>query len=251
MSNNAKPIIDRLRTNINIHKPEIYLGIGMALMTSSVVLGITATPKVMSIIKEREQEEGCKLTALETVQATWKNYVPTVVTLVLGGVCIVSGTKMQNSRYAAVAAAYKISENAFSELETKVVEEIGHKKMKNIKDEIAKDNIEAHPIDDRVVFLTNSGGALCYDIISDRYFRADIDDIKRRVNDFNEDLLNEMFMSLNDFYYMINLPPLEAIGDLLGWDVMYGKMEVEYSSQLLSKEGPCLTIDYRRNIRPL
>lgn len=243
--------VNQLKLKMVDHSPEIYLGVGLTLMTSSVVLGIATTPKVMKIIKVKEKEEGYSLSTKEVIQTSWKHYLPTAATLVAGGVCIVNGCKIQNKRYAAVAAAYKISETAFSELETKVIEEIGEKKVKDIKDEIAKDRVENNPVDARRVYDTGTGHSLCYDINTNQYFEADIDVIKRAVNDFNEELLDEMFMSLNDFYYLVGLPPMEPIGDLLGWDIMSGKLEMEYSSQLVSEYGPCLTIDYRRNIKPL
>ena len=55
--------------------------------------------------------------------------------------------------------------------------------------------------------------------------------------------MNEMYISLNEFYYEIGLPRTK-MGDELGWNIDSGLIRFEFSSQLADDETPCLVIDY-------
>ena len=75
------------------------------------------------------------------------------------------------------------------------------KKEQSVKDAIAKDKLEQNPIVSREVIITEKGNTLCYDVISCRYFRSDIDKIKKIENELNRRMRDDMYISLNDFYY--------------------------------------------------
>lgn len=49
-------------------------------VVATAVLAVKATPKAMRLINEAEEEKGKTLTRMETVKATWKPYIPAVVT---------------------------------------------------------------------------------------------------------------------------------------------------------------------------
>ena len=55
---------------------------------------------------------------------------------------------------------------------------------------------------------------------------------------------DEMYISLNEFYYEIGLNPI-SIGDDLGWNIDHGYIELSFSSQLTDDGNPCLVIDYQ------
>ena len=66
-----------------------------------------------------------------------------------------------------------------------------------------------------------------------------------RSNELNSRLINEMYVSLNDFYYELGLKTTTG-GDDLGWNIHRdGLVDVQFSSQLSDKGEPCLVIDYR------
>ena len=79
-----------------------------------------------------------------------------------------------------------------------MVETIGKKKEQAIRDDIAKDRVTANPV--REVVVTDRGSTLCYDSLSGRYFKSDIETLRKTVNDLNRRMRDEMFISLNDFY---------------------------------------------------
>ena len=95
------------------------------------------------------------------------------------------------------------------------------------------------------VILTEKGGnTICYDVISGRYFKSDRDTISRIVNDLNRKMRDEMYVSLNDFYYELGLDSTK-MGDDLGWNIDKGYIEIDFSSHLDANGTPCLVIDYR------
>ena len=76
-----------------------------------------------------------------------------------------------------------------------------------------------------------------------RYFYSDIDQIKKAINELNRRMLNEMYVSLNDFYDELNLRH-SGNGYDLGWKLDDGLVEVDFSSQLSDDGRPCLVLEY-------
>ena len=151
---------------------------------------------------------------------------------------------MNARRNAALATAYQLSQTALTEYKKKVVETIGEKKEQVIKDKIAKDKIENDPISKRGdVIITEKGNTLCYDAISGRYFKSDIDQIKKVVNELNRKMLSEMYISLNQFYTALGLSTT-TLGDELGWNIDNGLIELDISAQIADDDTPCIAIDY-------
>ena len=60
-------------------------------------------------------------------------------------------------------------------------------------------------------------------------------------------MLNEMYVSLNDFYEELGLEPSD-LGSKMGWNIDMGMIEMDFSSQLSDDGRPCLVIDF--NIPP-
>lgn len=228
------------------HSPEILTGIGIAGMITTTVLAVGATPKALRLIEEKKKEEGVeKLTPVETVKATWKCYIPAAVTGVTSTACLIGASSVNARRNAALATAYKLSETALTEYRDKVVETIGEKKEQVIREKIDKDHVENDPVTKKEVIITAKGNTLCYDAISGRYFKSDIDQIKKSINILNRRLLTEMYLSLNELYDELDLDHI-AVGDDLGWNVDDGLIDPYFSSQLAADGTPCIVLSYSR-----
>ena len=236
------------KTAIKKHSPEILTGIGIAGMITTTVMAVRATPKALILIEERKKEIGVeKLEAVDVVKTTWLCYIPAAVTGTLSIACLIGASSVNARRNAALATAYTLSESALKDYQGKVVEMFGEKKNEAVKDAIAKDKVEKNPVVTREVIITEKGNTLCYDVHSGRYFKSDIDKIKKAVGELNRQMLDDMYVSLNDFYYEIGLDSIK-LGDELGWNIDSGYIDVSFSSQLASDDTPCLVIDY--NVAP-
>lgn len=247
-----KPNIAKLarsvRTGVVKYSPEILVAIGVSGMIATTVLAVRATPKALDILDEKAREEHRSVedfTNLEKVKACWKCYIPAAVTGVTSAACIIGANTVNARRNAALAAAYTLSDTALREYQEKVVETIGEKKEQVIRENIAEDKIKNNPVTSNEIHITNDGDMRCYDMLSGRYFKSDIEKIKKAVNELNRDMLTDMggCVSLNDFYDVLNLSHTE-IGDTLGWCVTKGLIEVEFSAHLAEDGQPCLAMSH-------
>lgn len=246
---NLSLVVGNLRKAMKRHSPEILTGIGIAGMILTTVMAVKATPKALLLIEERKYREDMdeyadRLTVIETVKTTWLCYIPAAITAGISIFCLIGASSANVRRNTALAAAYTLSESALREYKEKVVETIGEKKEQAISDAVAKDKIEKNPASNREVIISAKGDTLCYDAISGRYFKSDIEKIRKAVNEINKNLLNDMYISLNDFYYEVGLSNTK-LGDDLGWTMNDGFVDISFSSQLSDDGTPCLVMDYR------
>lgn len=243
------------------HSPEILTGIGIVGMVSTTIMAVQATPKALILIEEEKRAQNAKLleeakennwdkvpkvTALkpvDVIKTTWKCYLPATITGFISIACIVGASKVHLKRNAALAAVYTLSESTLKTYRNKVVDTIGEKKEAVIREAVSKEKMDNTPVQSREVILTEKGNTLCFDAVSGRYFKSDIDKIKKAENELNHRLISEMYISLNEFYSEINLPTV-IIGDNIGWNVNDGLIDIQYSSQLASDGTPCLVIDF-------
>lgn len=244
--------LKNIRAFLVDHSPEILTGIGITGMLTAVGLGIAATPKAMKAIEDakvkkvEESDEAIvdpKLTKGEVFKVVWKYYIPTVATAALSTACIIGSNSVNSKRNAALAAAYTLSDSALKEYQAKVVETIGEKKEEAVRDAIAKDRVDQNPVSAREVIITEKGNTLCYDSISGRYFRSDVEKLKKATNELNRRMLNDMYISLNEFYYEIGLSGTK-IGEDLGWNIDKGLIDLRFSAQVADDGNPCLVLEF-------
>lgn len=229
---------------IDKHTPEILTGIGIAGMLTTTILAVKATPKALQLIDERKFDlEVEKLPPIETVKATWKCYIPAAVTGTVSIGCLIGASSVNARRNAALATAYKLSQTALSEYREKVIETIGEKKDQVIRDKINKERIEEKPVSKNEVIITEKGQTLCFDTISGRYFKSDIDKIKKAVNELNRKMVYDNYVSLNEFYDELDLGHT-TVGDDLGWNMENGFIDIYFSSQIADDGTPCIVVNY-------
>lgn len=249
--NLSKYVYD-LQKNLSKHSPEIMTGLGIAGMVAATVLAVKATPKAIRLLEEEKrrqnlQEECGEITSLgiaDTIKTAWKCYIPAGVTGALSIGCLINANRISMKRTAVLATAYKLSENALNEYRNAVVETIGEKKEKEVRDKVAEERIKKNPVDTSDIVITRKGTTLCFDTASGQYFRSDMDAIKKAENEINKVMLNEMYVSLNRLYAALGLRTT-SLGDDLGWSIDDGYLQIDFSSQLAEDGTPCLVLDYR------
>lgn len=233
------------KTSITKHSPEILTGIGIAGMITTTVLAVKATPKAIRLIEEAKEEKGEDLTKAETIKTCWKAYIPAAATCVASTACLIGASSVSIRRNAMLATAYKLSETAFSEYKEKVVETIGDEKEKVVREKVSEERIKKNPITKNEIIMTDYGDTQFYETLSGRYFKSDIEQIKKVVNYLNKDMLQDMFgtISLNEFYDELELERID-LGDELGWRVDKGLIEIDFTSKIADNGKPCIVLDY-------
>ena len=227
------------------YSPGILTGIGITGMIGATFMAVKATPKALYLIESKKKEaEVEELTPVETIKTCWKCYIPATLTTVLSAVCLIGASTVSAKRNAALATAYSISEAALREYQEKVVEVVGEKKEKAVRDAVAKDQIERDPVTkSEVVIIDSNSNTLCYEPLSGRYFKSTIDKIKKAEIKLDRQMIQEMYVSLNDFYWEIGLDGTD-LGDQMGWNLSKGYMDLSFSSQLADDGTPCAVIVY-------
>lgn len=229
------------------NSPAILTAVAVTGTASTAILAAKGGIKASQALLERDLETRLseftkKEQFLDDVKTTWKFYIPAATTGLMTVACIVGATTVNNKRNAALISAYSLSEKAFVEYKDKVVETIGEKKNVTIQDEVARDRIKNNPPVKERILATGKGDKLCYESWTGRYFYSDIETIRQAQNDVNEEILNSMSASLNEFHDRIGLEPSQA-GEEVGWttDRM---LRVQFSSMLTEDSTPCLVVGY-------
>ena len=241
---NITNIIKGIKASRSRHSPEILTGIGIAGMVTTTILAVKATPKAIKLIEaEKRAKHVDALSPVDTVKTVWKCYIPAAMTGVSSIACLIGSNAINAKRNAALTTVYTLSEMARNEYKEKVIETIGEKKERTIKEKVDAERIKRDPVSKKEVIITEKGTTLCYDHVFGRYFKSDIDIINRAMNKINREIVINMYASLNDFYAELGLSPVE-MGYDLGWNIDDGTIEIEPSSQLADDGTPCLVIDY-------
>ena len=241
----ASNIFQGIAKRVRAYSPEILIGIGISGMIYSTVMAVKSTPKAMILVKKKKKElKKNELKPVETFKAAFKCYIPSAVITVLSVSCIMAASNINHKRNAALATAYSLSESALKLYQEKVIETIGEKKEQQIRDEVAKEQITQNPVTKNEVIITESGNTLCYDSLSGRYFKSDIEKLRKAVNELNHSMLANMSASLNDYYDLINLKGIPH-GERLGWNANRALVELTFSAQLAEDGVPCLVVDFQ------
>lgn len=226
---NVEALVKSARTFVVKHSPEILTGVGIAGMITTTVLAVRATPYALELIEERheqlyplDEENEIPVPPVEIVKACWKPYLPAVITGVTSTACLIGAVSVSSRRTAALAAAYHLSESTLSEYKDKVIQTIGEKKEKTVREKISEERVEKNPVPKTVTVNLEKEGTLFMEPLSKRYFKSDVEVIRRAVNKVNARILNDIsgYVSLNDFYDEIDLDHTD-LGYDLGWNTSH------------------------------
>lgn len=237
-------LIGNAKRFISDNTPAILTGLSIAGTVSTAVLAVKATPQALRDIMDAESELGVKLTFQDKVRLTWQYYIPSAVVGTISIGAAIGAQSINHRRQAALMSVYALTETSFREYREKTREVVGEKQEEEIKKEIAKEHLTGVPMVNSEVIITGQGDHLCYDSLSGRYFRSDIEKIRKAINDLNQSVLNDIcgYASQNDFYRLIGLPPV-TFGEEHGWRVDH-LMDVYFSSHLDENNNPTLSLEY-------
>lgn len=238
-----------LNYQITKNSPILLVILGITGMVTTVVMACKATPDAKEALNDfhQEQEEYEEFQSkpkqlLLDVKTVAPIYGPSVI---MGGIsiaCIIGSYSINSRRIAALATAYSLSERTLHEYRNKVIETLGEKKEERIRDEIAKDRVRDNLPDSNEVIVTDGGDMLCYDSVFGRYFKSSVNTIRKAENVLNHRLVSEMYLSVNEFYDLVGLPPTK-MGNELGWNID-NLIEFDFHSILMPDETTCLVVNY-------
>lgn len=226
----------------------VLTGAGVTGTVTTAVLSGRASFKAARIIAETPDDQAWPHTKMDRLKQVWPQYIPTVAVGGLTVTSIIFANRISSKQAAALATAYGLSERAFAEYKEKVVEKLGQNKETAVRNEIAQDRINAHPVNTRELILAGSGEVLCFDVLTGRYFQSSVEEIKKAENNVNYEIVNHDSASLSRFYDEIGLPPT-PYSETVGWDID-NRCEVQFSTVMSVDDRPCISVDFARWPKP-
>jgi hypothetical protein len=242
---NIGAIVKRAQKATADNAPTVLTALGVTGLVTTAYLTGKASFKAGAVLYKHDYEAGLSGDPLpplqERIPLVWKLYVPAVGTGVVTIACIVSANHISTRRAAVLASAYSIAQEGFQEYKVKVLEKIGEKKEKEVRDEIAQDRVAKNPPAE--IYIVNEGEVLCMDTHSGRYFKSTLENIKAAQNTINYRIRNDNYASLSDFWDCVGLRKT-AESDEIGWNVD-ANLEIEYGSAITEDGKPCITIGFQ------
>ena len=242
VANVAKRVVKTLDRN----SPAILTGLGIAGVVSTSVLMIQAGIKTGILMTEdiRDSVEfgGETRTKKDLLKDSWEFFIPAIGMGVVTVTCILGAQSINSRRQAALISGFTILDNSYREYRDKFVEMVGPKQEQKVRDAIAQDKVTADPPSNQV-FITGTGETLCKDSHSGRYFKSDMETLRRAENAINRQCINDMYASVNDFYRLVGLP-INGYGEELGWN-NDSPLELVFSGAITEDGQPCISFDYR------
>lgn len=255
-----KNILMKAGNFVQKNSPYILTGLGCAGVVSTAIMTGKAASKATTDIEvysdqktsELSQEElkdlGCphgyEPTLKEKVKLTWKYFIPPIVMGATSVGCIIGAQTVNTRRHAALASLYTLSEQTLKDYRENVKEIVGKNKEEKAYDKVQQDRLVAEPPKDGSIILTGKGETLFRDAYSGRYFKSDIETLRRIENELNHNIVHQMWVSVNDLYMLIGLDGIK-LGDDIGWDPDQ-LIEFKFIPTIYNKdsEDVCIILDY-------
>ena len=249
---NVSSFFKQIGDGVVKHSPEILVGIGIGGMVTGVILGVRATPKAIKIVEKNKKTAKIKhepYTRKDVIKDTWLLYLPCALTVVFSGGMIIAGTCINLKRNAALTAAYSASTKALIDYQNKTKEIIGEKKEKKIRDELTKDSINNNDFSNVVITDPYSDCIVIDELLGeDNPIISNYNDIESARNELNLSIINEGYMSLGDWFDLLEQHSRSKISssptsDVLGWNShSTGLFEPYIESGLDKNQRPVLYI---------
>ena len=231
--------------------PGEFTALSVAGVIGTAYLTGRASYKAALVINDEESRTGTSNDWKERLKGrgklVWKLYIPPVASGVATVGCIFGLSRVTSRRATAAAAAYAVAERGFEEYKEKVTEELGKGKEQKIRDSIAQDKVDKNPPNNEI-FIVNTGLVLCCELYTHRYFRSDMETLRRAEDTIKQRIETDMYVMLSEFYDQIGLPHTSH-SDYVGWEEA-NRMELRFTTTLAENGEPCLAFDYSY-IKPL
>lgn len=176
----------------------------------------------------------------DKIQAVWKEFVPAAIVGAATITCVIGATQISTRRTAAIAAAFKLSEELAAEYKERVVKTLGAKKEEDMRAQLAQDRMNRTTGGDTIIITGTD--VLFYDQLTGRFFKNSMENVNKAVNEINHQINNFYHASLTEFYEKIGLTGT-GFSDELGWN-SDELLDVKFSATLLD-DKPAIGIEFR------
>ena len=222
-----------IQSLLKSRSPSILAGLGIVGFITATIMAAKVAPRASKVIEEEEER-----TFMEKSVAVAPLYAPAVGMMMISTAAIVASNHINSARYASVLALYAVSERTLTRWQEAVIDEVGPKK----KELIRKRTTEPHEEIPQSL-VVDGNRMLFFDVFTGRYFRADsLEAVRRVVNESNEFMIAEDFISLNEYYMSLGMPTT-GFGEDVGWTASDGLIDIHYDSHI-KDDTPCVSMQF-------
>src|ERR1043165_5044121 len=243
-----KNVLGAVEKFVTDNSPGILTGLGVAGAVTTAVLvgrtgflvGMDASTQYHEALREGEPLPEHLLETKYLIKTYWREFIPAGVSTAATVTCIIAANHIGSRRTAAIAAAFKLSEQLTEEYKERVVTALGNKKEEALRSELAKTRMDRTDGSDLIIIA--GAESVFYDELSGRFFKIEMEKVRKAVNDINYNINNYMHASLSDFYDMLGLSRTK-FSDEVGWNTDE-LLAVKYAPTCPRDGGPAIAISY-------
>lgn len=245
---NLKQAAANAKIFLSNNSPLILTCMSVVGTVSTAVMASQATLKAEEILYDNGAED---LPWQDKTRLVWKCYIPTALMGSTTVACIVGSHICGERQKAALQSAYLLSQTTLQEYQKKVIERIGKNKERELYDETLKEVAIRQGQPTTVysdggmageVIDTGHGNTLFYDVPGQIYFKSDINYIRSKVNDLNNEVRTEMYFDWNEIYYRWGLP-MRKYGTEMIFDVDH-PLELKLAPEMMENGQVRILVDY-------
>lgn len=235
---NLSELLNKVTKTIRSNSPEILTALAVSGVVTTAYLTAKASFKAAGHLEDQDPH----MSLNDRTKLVWKEYIPAGISGVATIGFVIGASKANGSRAAAAVTAYSLTERAFSEYKEKVVEQLGAGKEQKIRDELAQENVTKNPPTAHEVIMVGPGQVLCCELFTRRYFRSDMETLRKAQNEINARIVHDTYVPLDEFYDILGLA-YTSNSNRVGWE-SDKLMELQFSTVLSEGGEPCLAFDY-------
>ena len=250
----AKQLFTKVMNFVDDHQREILLGCTIVGVISTGLTAWRNAPKAKELIEKHKQameaiaeddKEARKKETIETVKDVAPLVLPPIAIGTATVLCAVGGHSASSKQIAALSAAYNMAKDGLSEYKDKAKDVLGVKKEREISDEVSASKVKTNPPKTDLIINTGKGSTICYDPKSGRYFYHDAEQIRKAANSINKRMMDEYYISLNEFYDELGLANTD-LGDTNGFNIDDDLIDIDhlFSATLDPNDNPVLVLNY-------
>ena len=240
MNFNFEPMLKIGRTGVTFlskNSTHILTGFGVAGVVSTALLTHKAAKLSYSELDPSAEEQPTKA---EFFAENWQHYIPAVLSGTAAIACIIAAHTIDVRRHAALAAAYTLSQEAYSSYRDEIAELLGEDKADNVESSIIE-RMQPDAGEAPATIVVGNGDVTFYDPLTGRTFSSSLERVRKVINDLNYDLTRYDGVSLNDLYSHLGLQQT-TLGDELGWSAGASLLEADYHPIMLHDGRPAVAV---------
>lgn len=229
---------------LNDNAPAILTAFGVVGVVGTAVLTGKASFEAADRIREAKLEAAEKvavsggvvtdesyndlLTKQEKFKLVWPLYIGPFVSGALSCGAIIMSHRISSKRAAVLAAAYALNQDKLEEYQDQIKEKFGIKKEKEARDELAQKQVNRIS-DAGFVFADPTFGKVwMMEAYTGRPFLSTVEEVKRAVNEINNEINEVGAVRMSDFYDILKLEHVST-SDYFGW-TRNNRLELDWST---------------------